>query len=224
MIGHNMPPDPLDEALAPFGDAITEAESWLDGAIVENRGQMDAVDGLTKQIKAAKKAAEAVEESAAKPIYDQWKATKAKFAPTITDLDRIVKGLVAAVSGYKQKLAAEQAAKEREARAEAMRLMAEAEAKSKAAEATDIASVREAADALEAARAATARASAIKADAVKGLRRTEMYEITDHREALHWIAKNDRDAITAFVEEYVRTHFMASKIDGVTTWAERVAV
>ena len=33
-IGHNNPPDPIDEALAPFGDVITEAEVWLDGTRV----------------------------------------------------------------------------------------------------------------------------------------------------------------------------------------------
>ena len=64
---HNNPPDPIDEALAPFGDFISEAENWLDGAAVENEGQMKAVDDLTKQLKAAKKAVEAAEESEAKP-------------------------------------------------------------------------------------------------------------------------------------------------------------
>ena len=41
---HNGPPDPIDEALAPFGDTITEAEGWLDGTAVETEGQMKAVD------------------------------------------------------------------------------------------------------------------------------------------------------------------------------------
>ena len=56
---HNNPPDPIDEALAPFGDTITEAEAWLDGSAVETEGQMKAVDALIKEIKAAKKAVEA---------------------------------------------------------------------------------------------------------------------------------------------------------------------
>ena len=30
-IGHNNPPDPIDEALAPYVDAIEEAQNWLDG-------------------------------------------------------------------------------------------------------------------------------------------------------------------------------------------------
>ena len=85
--GHNLPPNPIDEALAPFDAVREEAEGWLDGKPVETEGQMKAVDELIKGMKAARKAVEVAEESAAKPIYDQWKAEKAKFAPTITDLE-----------------------------------------------------------------------------------------------------------------------------------------
>ena len=42
---HNNPPDPIDEALAPFGDVISEAENWLDGSPVENEAQMKAEQG-----------------------------------------------------------------------------------------------------------------------------------------------------------------------------------
>ena len=41
--GDNNPPSPIDEALAPYGDFISEAETWADGAEVENEGQMKAV-------------------------------------------------------------------------------------------------------------------------------------------------------------------------------------
>lgn len=37
---HNNPPDPIDEALAPFGDFISEAENWLDGTAVENESPL----------------------------------------------------------------------------------------------------------------------------------------------------------------------------------------
>ena len=55
-LGHNQPPaeDPIDAALAEFGDAISEAENWLDGAKVENESQMQAVDTLAKKIRAAR--------------------------------------------------------------------------------------------------------------------------------------------------------------------------
>jgi hypothetical protein len=42
VIGGNSPPDPIDVALEPFADTLLEAENWLDGAIVENEGQLKA--------------------------------------------------------------------------------------------------------------------------------------------------------------------------------------
>ena len=49
-IGHNLPPDPIDEALAPFGDTITEAEAWLDGQKVETEAQMKVADAILKGV------------------------------------------------------------------------------------------------------------------------------------------------------------------------------
>lgn len=221
---HNNPPDPIDEALAPFGDFISEAENWLDGAAVENEGQMKAVDDLTKQIKAAKKAVEAAEESEAKPFYDQWKAAKARYRPTLDDLDRMVKGLVAAVDGFKRKLAAEKAEAERKAREEAARAMREAQEAARAAAATDIEAQRIAAAAQAAAEEAQRIAAAASKDTVKGMRTVTRYEITDHRALLNWIARNDREAITAFIEEWARrNHKENQKADGLRVWQEKEA-
>lgn len=220
---HNNPPDPIDEALAPFGDFISEAEGWLDGKSVENEPQMKAVDGLTKQIKAAKKAVEAAEESAAKPFYDQWKAEKARFKPTLDDLDRIVKGLVAAVDGFKRKLAAEKAEAERKARAEAAEAMRAAQEAAAKASASDIEAQREA-DRIQAeAEDAQRRAAAASKDTVKGLRTVTRYEITDHKALLNWIARNDRDAVTAFIEEWARKNHRDVKADGLNVWTEKEA-
>lgn len=221
---HNNPPDPIDEALAPFGDFISEAENWLDGASVENEGQMKAVDDLTKQIKAAKKAVEAAEESEAKPFYDQWKAAKARYKPTLDDLDRMVKGLVAAVDGFKHKLAAEKAEAERKAREEAARAMREAQEAARAAAASDIEAQRAAAAAQAAAEEAQRIAAAASKDTVKGMRTVTRYEITDHRALLNWIARNDREAMTAFIEEWARrNHKENQKADGLRVWQEKEA-
>lgn len=222
-IGDNRPPDPIDEALAPYGDTISEAENWLDGTPVENEGQMKAVDALLKDIKAAKKAVSAAEESEAKPIYDQWKAAKARYAPTITDLDRIAKGLVSILDTFKRKLAAEKAEAERKARAEAERKMREAQEAARQAAAGDIEAQRAAAAAEEEAEAAAKAAQAASKDTVKGMRTVTKYEVTDHRAALHWIAKNDREAITAFVDEYVRKNHRDKVIDGVRVWQKKEA-
>lgn len=223
-IGGNNPPDPIDEALAPFGDTITEAEGWLDGKAVETEGQMKAVDALTKEIKAAKKAVEAAEESEAKPIYDQWKAAKARYKPTLDDLDRIVKGLVAAVDGFKRKLAAEKAEAERLARIEAARKMREAEEAARHAAANDIDAQRAAAAAQAEAAEAQRLAQAAAKDTVKGLRTVTRYEITDHRALLNWIARNDRDAITAFIEAWAaKNHKDNQSAEGLRVWTEKEA-
>lgn len=223
-IGGNNPPDPIDEALAPFGDTITEAEGWLDGKAVETEGQMKAVDALTKEIKAAKKAVEAAEESEAKPIYDQWKAAKARYKPTLDDLDRIVKGLVAAVDGFKRKLAAEKAEAERLARAEAARKMREAEEAARSAAANDIEAQRAAAVAQAEAAEAQRLAQSASKDTVKGLRTVTRYEITDYRAMLNWIARNDRDAITAFIEAWAAKHHKDNQsAEGLRVWTDREA-
>lgn len=222
-IGHNSPPDPIDEALAPYGDALSEAENWLDGTAVENEGQMKAVDAILKQIKAAEKAVKDAEESEAKPIYDQWKAAKARYTPTLDDLTRIKKGLVAVVDAFKRKLAAEKAEAERKARAEAEAARRAAEEAARQASASDIEAQRKAAEAKQAADLAMAQAAAASKDTVKGMRTVTRYEITDHRALLHWIAANDRDAITAFIEEYARRNHRDIKADGLKIWQEKEA-
>lgn len=221
---HNNPPDPIDEALAPYGDAISEAEGWLDGTAVENEGQMKAVDALIKELKAAKKAVEVAEESEAKPIYDAWKAAKERYKPTLTDLDRIVKGLVAAVDGFKRKLAAEKAEAERKARAEAEAKMRAAKIAAMQAAETDLEAQRAAAKSQEEAAAAVKAAQLAAKDNVKGLRTVTKYEITDHRALLHWIARNDRNAVTAFIEDWARrNHKETSGADGLRVWTEKEA-
>lgn len=220
-IGHNNPPDPIDDALAPYGDAISETDNWLDGTAVESEGQMKAVDSLIKTIKAAKKAVETAEDGEAKPFYDAWKQAKARYKPTLDDLDMRVKGLVSVVDGFKRKLAAEKAEAERKARDEARAKAAEAERLAREAATADIEAQRAAYEAAQEAQRADAAARAASNDKVKGLRTVWHHEVTDHRAALHWIAKNDREAITRFVDEYARAHFKQGPIEGVRTWQER---
>ena len=221
---HNNPPDPIDEALAPFDETRQEAESWLDGKPVETEGQMKAVDALIKEMKAAKKAVEQAEESAAKPIYDQWKAEKAKFAPTLTDLDRIVKGLVAVVDGFKRKLAAEKEAARKEAERAAWEATRAAQEAARLADATNIEATRAVAKAAEEAESAQQAAMAANKDTVKGLRTVTRYEITDHKGLLNFIAKNARDDVTAFIEEWARkNHKQFTNADGLKVWTEKEA-
>ena len=225
-IGDNNPPDPLDDAIAPYSDDISEAEAWLDGASVENEGQMRAVDALLKQIKAAEKAVTGAQKSEAAPLHDAWKAALARYKPTLDDLDRIKRGLIAAVDGFKRKLAADRAEAERKARAEAEAKARAAHEASQRAAASDLEAQRAAAEAqreAEAAQITAAKASKATKEA-KGLRTVIKYEVTDHRALLHWIAANDRDAITAFLDEYARrNHSMGCQRDGLRVWQEKVA-
>lgn len=222
-IGGNNPPDPIDEALAPWSDTLTEAEAWADGEPVQNEGQMDAVDLLLKDIKAAKKDVGAARDEATKPLHAAWKAEIARWKPTLDDLDRMSKCLVAAIDPYKRKLAEEKRAAERKAWEEAQAAKRAAEEKAAQADAANIGAQREAEEAKRAAMEAEKAAQEHKRERVKGLRTVHRYEITDHRALLHWIAANDRDAVTAFIEAYAAKHHKAQAMDGVRVWTEKEA-
>lgn len=223
MRGHNGPPDPLDEALAPYGDAISEAENWLDGSPVENEAQMKAVDAILADIRRAKSDVDKAQKSATAPLHDAWKAEIARWKPTVDDLERLKKGLAKLVDGFKRKLAEKREAEERAARQEAERKRREAELAARQAQEADIEGQRAAAAAQAEAERAQAAVVAASKGKVKGLRTVTRYAIDDHRAALHDIAKNDRDAITAFVEDYVRRRHKDRAIDGVRVWQEREA-
>lgn len=221
---HNNPPDAIDEALAPYGDAISEAENWLDGSPVETEDQMNAVDLLIREIRAAKGDLAKAKKSATAPLHDAWKAEIARWKPTEDDIERRLKGLAAVVDPFKRKLAEEKEAAKRAAYEEARRKEREAEEAARKASAADYAAQVEADRAMQEAVEAKKAASAANKDTVKGLRTVTRYEIEDHRALLHWIAKNDRDAITAFVEEYARKeHKVLGAADGIRVWQEKEA-
>jgi len=191
-LGDNGPPDPIDIALAPFSDTLLEVEQWLDGAEVENAGQLDATDMLLKDLKAARKAVDVARDECTKPLHEAWKAEVARWKPTQDDLDRQVKCLVAAQSPYKVKLAAEKEAARVEAQRiadEKARIAREAHA---AANAASIEEQRRADVAMREAERAARAASAAGKDTVKGMRSVQVYEIADHKAALNWIARTAR--------------------------------
>lgn len=205
-IGGNNPPDPIDEALAPFGDVISEAENWLDGSTVETEAQMKAADELIKGVKAARKAVDAARDAVTKPLHEAWKGEVARWKPTQDDLDRIVAGLVAAVDGFKRKLAAAKAEAERLAREEAAAKLAAAQEAHRLADATDIEAQRAAAEAEREAEAARILAAQASKDTVKGLRTYDVTEVLDHKALINWIAVNRKDDLRAWMGEYARAH------------------
>lgn len=223
-IGHNGGPDPIDEATAPYQAAIEEAGNWLDGTTVENEGQMKAVDAIAKQIRAARSDLDKAKKSATAPLHDAWKAELARWKPTEDDLDRIQKGLAALVDGFKRKLAAEKADAKRKAEAEAWAARRAAEEAARAAAASDLDAQRAAAEAQREAEEAQRRAAAAGKDKVTGLRTVTRYEITDPRDLLNWLARNRKDDVLAFLEDWARrNHKPDPGAAGLRVWTEKEA-
>lgn len=223
VMGANNPPDPIDHITAFYNVSLDEAANWTDGTPVENEAQMKAVDALREDMRQWRLALEKGQKSATAPLHDAWKAEVARWKPTIDDAKRIEGCLMAAVEPYKRKLADEKAAAERAAWEAANKARREAEETAAKANAADLDAQRAVEAARQAAIDAEAQAKAARDDKVKGLRTETISQIDDHRAALHWIAKNDRDAMTAFVDEYVRRNFKTRDIDGVTRVVQKVA-
>ena len=222
---HNNPPDPIDEISAAFEADREEAANWLDGSPVENEHQMKAVDALRKSMRQWRLDLEKGQKSATAPLHDAYKAEMARWKPVIDDAKMIEGGLVAAVDAFKRKLAEEKKAAERAAWEEANCAKQEAEAKARAAAASDLEAQREAEAARQAAIDAERKAQEAKKDNVKGLRKVTKYEITDHKALLHWIAQNDREAVTAFIEDYARRNHKGKALAaaGLRVWDEKEA-
>lgn len=223
VIGGNNPPDPIENVTAEFDAVISEAQNWADGEPVTDEAGMIAVDSVLKEFKSYKSALVKASKERTDPLHKAWKAEVAAVKVYTDDADRLQKCLVAAVAPFKEKLAAEKKAAERAAWEAAEKTRKEAEAKIAAANAADIDAQREAEAARQAVIDAENAAKAATKDKPKGMRKVTKYEIADHKAALHWIAASDRDAMTAFIEEYVRRNHKAASIDGVKVWTESEA-
>jgi len=222
-IGHNNPPDSIDEAVAPWADDISKAENWLDGQKVTDEGQMNAVDAILKSLRSAGTAIEEARKADTEPLHKAWKDANARWKPTIDDVDRIKQGLTALVADFKKQLAAEKEDARKAAWEEAQRLEREAEAAAAKADATNIQAQREAETAAQAAMEAKKAASAAQKDTVKGLRTTHHFEVTDYGDLLRWMNKNARLELEAAAMEYVRKNFRNKEMPGVRTWETKEA-
>lgn len=222
-IGGNNPPDPIDLALEPYGAIIEEAANWLDGALVENEAQLKDTDRILKELKAARKDVDTARDELTKPLHEVWKNEVARWKPTQDDLDRQVKCLIAAQAPFKAKLLAEKEAAARKAEEEAAAKAEAARQAHIAANASSLEDQRKADELLKEAEEAEKAASRAGRDTVKGMRTVQVFEIESHKAALHWIASNDREALTAFIDEYVRRNFKLRPIDGVKVETKKEA-
>ncbi len=223
MIGGNNPPDPIDTITAPYEDDRIEAESRLDGKPVETEAQMKDTDKLRGAMREWRLALEKGQKSATAPLHDIYKSELERWKPTIEDAKRIETGLVGILDGFKRKLAAEKAEADRLAQAAAWDATRKAAEASRLADATNIEATRAAAAAMAEAEELQRAAKVASADTVKGMRTVTRYEITDHKGLLNWIARNDRDAITAFIEEWARKNHKITAADGLRVWTEKEA-
>jgi hypothetical protein len=225
-IGHNGPPDALEDLIAKWADTILEVENWLDGAPVENEGQMKAVDALLAAVKDAEGEAKDAKEAEYRPHKLACDAVVTRWKPVLDDFDRMKKGLAAAVTAFKNKLAAEKEAERRKAWEEAEAKRRAAEEAQRTADMADLDARRKADELAAEAREAERQAQAAKKDTVKGLRTYTIPEITDPKACINWIAQNDKPALLEFMTAYVerKTREGVRGIAGVEVRSEKRAV
>ena len=203
-VGGNNPPDPIDEINARFESVRMEAENWTDGEPVENEAQMKALDVIRAGLRDWRLSLERGQKDATAPLYDAYKAEGARWKPEIDDAKRIEGCVVAALDGFKRKLAAEKETARRKAEAEAWEAGRAAREAVEAAKSADLEAQRQAAAAVREAEEAQARAAAAKEDAVKGLRAVTEYVVIDGTGFARWLWQNDRAALSAWMDEYAR--------------------
>jgi len=224
VIGDNAPPSHIDLCIAEYDDIITEATNWCDGEPVTTEAQMIALDKVLKAFKTYRSALEKAAKEQTAPLHTVWKAEVAAVKVYTDDADRLQAAMVACVGPFKAKMAADKAEADRKAQAgawEATRAARDAAAK---ANAGDIEQARAAAAAIADAEALQRAANASAKDVVRGMRTVTHHEVTDHKALLNWIARNRRDDLTAFVDEWARkNHKPDPGADGLTVWTTKAA-
>lgn len=226
MNGHNNPPA-FDAFSMALDDAYETAKDFLDGQPIETQGQADAIGKIVSEVKKLRKDADAARAEEKRPHDLAAKEVQAKWKPLLDRADTVLEAAQRPLTAYLAKLAAQQAEAERLAREEAARKAQEAIEASRVAEGVEAierarALEREAEKAAKDARkAGNAKAHVTGVDRAIGLRTYRVATVVDHRAALLWIARNDKAALDAFVEEYARQNAATRAMDGVEVIAER---
>lgn len=218
-IGGNNPP-PADAMALHVEDLFKLVSDTTDGAEVTTDDQETALDGLLDDVRQAKKDSEATRKTEKQPHLDAGAAVDALWKPILSRLDAAADEIKRKLTPYR---VAKQAAKDEAAR----QAREEAEAREAAARealASDgpLEQRYEAERQFEAAKKLTAVANKIDRSAT-GLRPHNVVTVTDRLAALNWIAKNDPDALSAFVDDYARRNAPTRPMDGVTVTVERRA-
>jgi Na+/phosphate symporter len=215
-IGDNNPPTPIEAVSEEWSDVIQEAQNWTDGELVQDTGQMEAVDLIIRDFTKYLTALRAAGAEQTGPLHKAWKAEVAKVKVYIDDAEMIKASLVKTVGPYKKKLADEKAEAERLEWEKVNAARREAEIAASQLNEADIDAQRDLKAKRKAVIEAEKEAKTVAKDKVKRMRTVKTYKIFDHRAALNCIARSNPDAITAFIDDYVRQRFKSEAIDGVT--------
>lgn len=204
-------PPAFDAYSMALDDAYSTARDFLDGQPIENQGQADAIGRIVGEVKKIKKDADAARADEKAPHLAATRAVDGKWKPLIDRADTILAAAQKPLTVYLTKLAEEQREAERVAREEAARKAQEAIEAQRAAdgsvEAVERAkALQRHADAAhkDAKRAGREKAHVAGMDRAIGLRTYWTHEITDRRELLNWVAKNDAASLSAMLDEYAR--------------------
>lgn len=226
-IGHN------SSALEAFGmaldDAYSTAQDFLDGKLIENQGEADAIGRIVSEVKKIKRDADAARADEKAPYLAAGKAVDEKWRPLTDRADTIIKAAQQPLTVYLNKLAAEQAEQQRLAGEEAARKAQEAIAAQREASGSGSIEAVERAKALQdeadaaakdANRAGKAKAHIAGLDRAVGLRTYKIATVVDRKKLLEWVMWNDAAALTAWLEEYARKALPA-QLPGVEITEDR---
>lgn len=230
-IGDNNPPadDPIDAAMEPWADTISEVENWLDGEPISNEEQEQAVDALIKEVTKFFNDVEEKRKDVTGPLNKAFKDEVARWKPYTEDIARMKNGLQALVGPFKKKRHEAQKAEERRLWLEAERAKEEAAALAQVAEAeaTDIEASRENDEVvmtanIEAKEAENAAREASR-NKVTGLKTVHHYKVEKGQDVIDWIIANDLPALQQFLKSYVESTKPAErgKIAGVKAWTTK---
>jgi len=233
-IGHNNPPSPFDEAQEVVSTLKEEARHWLDGAEVSSQNEADAIAKLLDMARKAKKKADDLRKSEARPFDDGKKAVQAKFKPLIEDCERISDVCKAANLPWLKKLEEQRRQEEEKARQKAAEEARKAQEAIKAVNATDL-DAREAAEQQiklaqeaerEAKRATKQKASAKGGSRAMGLRTVYVHEITDACEFARWCWQYENNSLMECLNNIAkrRTDAKFRDMPGVEIHERKVAV
>lgn len=217
--GHNSPP-PHEAMALHVDDLFLLVSDTTEGAEVTNDAQEEALADLLDQIWQAEKDSEKQRKAEKEPHLEAGREVDAVWKPVKAKCEAAAKHIKGLLTPYR---VAKQEAKDEEARIAREKAEAiEAAARAKMQKPEHLQAKFDAEEELKAARKIKAAANRTDREAT-GLRTYKVVEVTDRRAALNWIAKNDADALTEFVEGYARRRAVNFPMDGVTVTEEKRA-